>query len=63
MENKIATLCSLLSEYYKERKGFRFEVMRGHPALVVEGCEWYGETFEECLDGAIEELEEWLREE
>ena len=63
MENKIAALCSLLTEYYKERKGFSFEVIKGEPALIVEGCEWYGKTFEECTDKAIDELEEWLKEE
>lgn len=36
MENKIVALCSLLTEYYKERKGFSFEVIKGEPALVVE---------------------------
>ena len=34
MENKITVLCNLLTEYYKERKGFSFEAIKEESALV-----------------------------
>lgn len=63
MENKIATLINLAREYYKDNTlTVNFGKCKGDPLLAIGDCEWYGKTYDECLDEAIKEIGEWFTE-
>lgn len=59
MENKINELLEVMKDYYGEEKGFQLKIIQGEPALIIDDCEWYGETFEECLTEAIQSVKDW----
>lgn len=47
MESKIKILLEIIQAYYEENKGFELKLIQGEPALIIDGSEWYGKTWEE----------------
>lgn len=62
MESKIKILLEIIQAYYEENKGFELKLIHGEPALIIDGSEWYGKTFEECVIDATHTIQEWYEE-
>lgn len=63
MENKIATLISLSREYFEDKcLTVNFNIYEGKRYVEVGNCEWGCKTFENGIDQAIKDIEEWCEE-
>lgn len=63
MENKIATLISLSREYFEDKcLTVNFNIYDGKRYVEVGNCEWGCKTFENGIDQAIKDLQEWYEE-
>lgn len=67
MENKIATLISLAREYFEDKcLTVNFNIYEGKRYVEIGSkcgfCEWDCEKFEDGVDEAIKDLQEWYEE-
>lgn len=63
LENKIDTLIELARKYFEDNKlTVNFNIFEGKRYVEVGNCEWGCKTFENGIDQAIKDLQEWYEE-